>query len=290
MNTYNTYCQKLENDPLDEEDTENKFYSQKTFLGKEFIFNFFMEGGEPPIICYDNCQTCNETSKDENNQKCIDCKDNYYKIFDTNNCFKSDKEGYYLDNNTKFLMPCYENCLTCNNNGISTQMNCLSCKNNFKFYEKSKNCLNCEKYVNYLQTECINEIPEGYYIDDEYLGTLGKCYELCKTCEKGPNKTEDEIHMNCKECKFTNIDYKTEIEGNCPDSQKDDDKDNKENKGGTNILIWILVPSIIVIILIILVFFIIRRRKKEGAPNDYSKLDQKGQNISMEATSGLGFE
>ncbi len=184
-------------------------------------------------------------------------------------------------------MSCYENCLTCNNNGISTQMNCLSCKNNFKFYEKSKNCLNCEKYVNYLQTECINEIPEGYYIDDEYLGTLGKCYELCKTCEKGPNKTEDEIHMNCKECKFTNIDYKTEIEGNCPDSQKDDDK---ENKGGTNILIWILVPSIIVIILIILVFFIIRRRKKEGAPNDYSKLDQKGQNISMEATSGLGFE
>ena len=287
--TMNSYCQKLENYPLDEEDTEKNYYSQKTFLGKELIFNFFMEGEEPPIICYDNCQTCNETSKDENNQKCIDCKDNYYKIFETNNCFKSDKEGYYLDNETQFLMPCYENCLTCNNNGNSTQMNCLSCKNKFKFYEKSKNCLNCEKYVNYFQTECIDEIPEGYYIDDENLGTLGKCHELCKTCEKGSNEIDGQIHMNCKVCKFTNIDYKTKIEGNCPDNQKDKEN-NKDKKGGSNVFIWIFIPSIIIIIMVILIIFIIKKRKKESNKNDYSNFEKKGQNISMEETNGLGFE
>ena len=77
-------------------------------------------------------------------------------------------------------------------------MNCLSCKDNFKFYEKSTNCLNCEKYVNYLQTECISEVPEGYYIENENLGTLGKCHELCKTCEKGVAMIEGELHMNCK--------------------------------------------------------------------------------------------
>ena len=90
----------------------------------------------------------------------------------------------YLDDKTKTLMPCYENCLTCDIGGKSTEMNCLTCKNNFKFYKKTKNCLNCKKYVNYEQTGCIDEIPEGYYLEDSNLGTIGKCHELCKTCEK----------------------------------------------------------------------------------------------------------
>ena len=296
--TMNTFCQKLESYPLDQNDTEIKFYSPKTFLGKEFTFNFFMEGSEPEV-CYDNCKTCYKSSSDENDQQCIDCIDDFYKISETNNCFNKNKEGYYLDDETKTLMPCYQDCLTCSGKGESKQMNCISCKENFKFYQKSKNCLNCEKYVDFTQTGCINEIPEGYYVDDEYLGTLGKCHELCKTCEKGSDEVDGEIHMNCKVCKYSNVDYKTEIEGNCPDSQKDndeddddkdDDKDNdKDDKKGKNVFLWILYSSIIIIVIVIIGIIILKycRIKNSG---DYQKLEKKGQNISMEDTTGLGVE
>ena len=293
----NSYCQKLESYPLDQNDTESQFYNPKSFLGKAFSFNFYMEGREP---CYENCQTCDEPSKDENNQKCIDCMRNYYKIIDTNNCFSVPKDGYYLDKNTSFLMPCYENCLTCDIGGKSTEMNCLTCKNNFKFYKKSNNCLNCKKYVNYEQTGCIDEIPEGYYLEDSNLGIIGKCHELCKTCEKGPKNISDVEYMNCKECKFTNVDFITEIEGNCPDTQKDDEKkeeeeeeeeggDRKKDDSNSSTFIWIFIPIIIIVILVAAIFIrkYIIMRKEGNTKGDYSKM---GQNISMEETPSLGIE
>ena len=293
----NSYCQKLESYPLDQNDTESQFYNPKSFLGKAFSFNFYMEGREP---CYENCQTCDEPSKDENNQKCIDCMRNYYKIIDTNNCFSIPKEGYYLDKNTSLLMPCYENCLTCDIGGKSTEMNCLTCKNNFKFYKKTKNCLNCKKYVNYEQTGCIDEIPEGYYLEDSNLGIIGKCHELCKTCEKGPKNISDVEYMNCKECKFTNVDFITEIEGNCPDTQKDDEKkeeeeeeeeggDRKKDDSNSSTFIWIFIPIIIIVILVAAIFIrkYIIMRKEGNTKGDYSKM---GQNISMEETPSLGIE
>ena len=52
------------------------------------------------------------------------------------------------------------------------------------YYKKSTNCLDCPKYVDYSQSKWINEIPEGYFLDEEYLGTIEKCHKLCKTCEK----------------------------------------------------------------------------------------------------------
>jgi len=53
-------------------------------------------------------------------------------------------------------------------------MNCLSCENEFKYYNVSKNFLNCEKYVNIQQNECLDKIPEGYYLENKELGTLWK--------------------------------------------------------------------------------------------------------------------
>ena len=282
----NSLCQKLESYPLDQNDTESKFYIPKTYLGKQFSFNFYLEG-EEEVICYDNCETCSEPSTDKNDQKCIECKENFYKIYETNNCF--DKiDGYYLDKDKKVFMPCYEQCLTCDNSGNNAKMNCLSCKDNFKFYEKSTNCLNCEKYVNYLQTECSSEVPEGYYIENENLGTLGKCHELCKTCEKGVAMIEGELHMNCKVCKYTNSKFNTSIEGNCPDTQEEEEK--KEE--GASSYMWILYVSIVIVVVIvaiILIRLLCLSHKKNKNELNYNKMDNKGQNISMEDQIDLGI-
>ena len=237
----NSYCRKLETYPKNETDSERMSYNPKTILGKYFTFNFYIENGNG---CFPNCETCYQESEDENNQQCKECKEGYYKINGTNNCYSSIAKGYYLDKNNKLFNPCYKDCLSCNDFGNETKMNCLSCsEDKFNYYKKSSNCLKCPKYVDYLQTKCIDEIPDGYYLYDSKLGNIEKCYELCQTCEKGQTLENETLHMNCKTCKYIKNDYHSEIEGNCPDNQdekkeneiktdikKDEDKKEIENK------------------------------------------------------------
>ena len=140
-------------------------------------------------------------------------------------------------------------------------------------------------------------MPEGYIIEDENLGTIGKCNELCKTCEKGEETIEGKIHMNCKVCKFTNTSYVPEFEGNCPDAdeEKKDDEEGGGNKGeqneGGSSYMWILYSSIALVVIIVLII-LIRKYCLLQKSNDYSKMGDKNtdaKNISMENTAGLGI-
>ena len=97
-------------------------------------------------------------------------------------------------------------------------MNCLACSYPFKLYEKNKNCFNCDKYVNYEQTQCINDIPEGYYLKDKEKGIIDKCYKLCKTCSKNGIQIGSKFYMNCDTCLYKN-NSKVTIEGNCPENE-----------------------------------------------------------------------
>ena len=67
--------------------------------------------------------------------------------------------------------------------------------------------LECEKYFNYEQTECINEVPIGYYLNDSLKKTIDKCHPDCKTCNiKGTNN-----NSNCLTCPSSKYFYY----GNC---------------------------------------------------------------------------
>ena len=62
-------------------------------------------------------------------------------------------------------------------------MNCKSCIDPiYKFYPNNRNCLYCPKYVNYEQTECINEISDKFYLRDPLQGIIEKCPDLYMTC------------------------------------------------------------------------------------------------------------
>ena len=88
-------------------------------------------------------------------------------------------------------------------------MNCISCKEGYTLFD-STNCLKCDKYVNYVMTECIDEIPEGYYLKNKTAGTLGQCHNLCKTYKVEPIAWS----MNCIECKYNNAYYEPSYPGN----------------------------------------------------------------------------
>ena len=81
----------------------------------------------------------------------------------------------------------------------SNNFRCLSCNYNSILYEKTNACLTCvirNKYVNYYQNNCIDEIPDGYYLFDENDKRIDKCYITCKTC----NGLGNSIDHKCLEC------------------------------------------------------------------------------------------
>ena len=94
-------------------------------------------------------------------------------------------------------------------------------------FEESNNCLNCPRYVSYDLKECIDEIPEGYYVKNTELKTLGKCHELCKTCDEGPELWG----MHCTDCKYKSERFFPEYEGDCPTENYDEEVEEEEESG-----------------------------------------------------------
>ena len=283
-NTMNKFSEKLESYPTDNKVSDEEFYNPKIIMGKKVKYSFSI--GEKKI-CYERCEICKEFSENEDDQKCLECKAGYYFKEGSNNCYDKINEHYYFNEDTQEFCPCYSNCLTCNKKEKnSTYMNCLTCENDLNYYSKSTNCLKCNKYINYLQTECINEIPNGFFLLNEQLGIIEKCHDLCKTCNKKSEIIVETIHMNCLTCLYTNKNYKPKFEGDCPESEEQNNKNENNSKGGNKALIWIIVISIILIVSIL--GFILYRKykiKKLNLESDYKSI--KGKNVAMEEDIGI---
>ena len=264
--------------------SEKYFDEIKTLIGKEFKYNFSLSGKSEEKKCYKNCQTCIRPSEDINEQDCITCKEGFYFKDGTRNCYDEIAYQYYFDEGTKKFYPCYRDCYTCKTKEInSTYMNCLTCHNLYKFYQKTKNCLKCPKYVNYLQTGCVDEIPEGYYLSDEIFGIIEKCYHLCKTCKSGPETINGIVHMNCETCLYQS-NFKMLIDGNCPSEESkspDSNKDKNEKKNKSNNSFGIVISIIIVILVLVIsgVIIYIKCFKNKGViikrKTDYYNIGEK---------------
>ena len=78
--------------------------------------------------------------------------------------------------------------ILCNNENDMFEYNgiCYESCPNGTYFSLSNNYLCediiCENYYNYEHTECIDSIPEGYYLNDSIRKTIEKCDTKCKTC------------------------------------------------------------------------------------------------------------
>ena len=214
------YPEEIVSYPNNTNISEKDYYKPNLLIGKKIVYNFEIKKNQIPKQCYPSCSTCEDYSEDSNDQKCISCKEQFYFINGTQNCFNYVKDHYYFDEETKKYYPCYKDCLTCDKKETSIQnMNCLSCSKDFIFYKKSKNCLKCPNYVNYPQTQCISTVPEGYYVLNETLGLIEPCYHLCKKCSKGPLNDTINFYMNCEICLYENKSFIPSVPGDCPETQ-----------------------------------------------------------------------
>ena len=105
--------------------------------------------------------------------------------------------------NVKYNEICYDNCPSktrdMNNNNTCINFTCP--------YEG----LNSDYiYYNYNQSDCLNHIPIGYFLNDTNLSTIDKCHEDCESCDE---KETDSNHTNCITCKKGYI-----YLGNCYDN------------------------------------------------------------------------
>ena len=118
-------------------------------------------------------------------------------------CINKTIEGEYYDETSKSYKKCHKNCLTCAGAALDQyHMNCLTCdtKKGFEYFQSTTNCLNCKsdnKKVNYDQTECIDDVPDGSYVNDTDTNTIDYCHENCLLCLKAPTNDNN----NCLLCK-----------------------------------------------------------------------------------------
>ena len=202
-------------------DNQNGYYllENSTNCYKLPYAGYYLDDDYKIKKCYYMCKTCSsgpifQKNGEILNMNCDICN-NELGFFSINsnpkNCEFKEKIGEYYNKNDNKYYSCYNNCLTCydkektiSNNIV---MNCLSCNetNGFFLYTKNgNNCLNCKlqnQYVNYQQNKCINDIPNGYYLQNNVSNQIDICYSQCETCsEKGLSDND----MKCNSC-FNNF-------------------------------------------------------------------------------------
>ena len=119
-------------------------------------------------------------------------KDNYNYLFKSllNGFIKNCNDICFTDPNHKLIKEKYICIDECKNDNTYRYefnkicyINCpegthISSKNNYVCELE----LICENYYNYEHTECLNEIPEGYFLNDTDRRTIDKCDIKCKNC------------------------------------------------------------------------------------------------------------
>jgi len=155
-------------------DTSNVLDSSDMFLGVNNNLIYCADSSKISSIqtllsnynnnCSDICFTNQKSKAIFNKKKCIDnCyNDNDYKFEYNNECYESCPKGTHISN-----------------------LNNKLCEDD----------LNCFNYYNYNNTDCLETIPEGYYLIDSLLGTIGKCDDKCQSCNL--ESVQNDLCLSC---------------------------------------------------------------------------------------------
>ena len=111
------------------------------------------------IKCHDDCELCSSPSINDNEQKCISCK-NKGKLLYENNCIDNCLDGFYIYNG-KECQKCNEHCKTCTKGEENNNENCILCDLNSEY----KYLIDAEGFGK----NCVKECPNKTILKD------GKC-------------------------------------------------------------------------------------------------------------------
>ena len=100
-------------------------------------------------------------------------------------------------------------------------------ENTYLYSEKGFLCVKyCEKYnkfYNYNKTFCIDEIPEGFFLNETIKNTIDKCHPFCKACKTKYNDN----NTNCDLCQNDKFYHWGNCSSNCIYGYYEDESGNK---------------------------------------------------------------
>ena len=211
----------VKTDPPCSEYEENKCTCKQCFQG-----SYLDQNTKLCEYCDTNCKSCEETAS-----KCTDCEENYF--LEGNRCFEctecneteayscrcsSCKDGKYKENWQ--CKPCKKECKTCSEENV-----CQSCIDGYYFYffnckpcyelcqtcsagpenNKKQFCDTCKPNYVFLDGNCLEKCPEGYYEKGEkcelcnpLCKTSGENCNSCESCFEGYYLVKDEYR--CEKC------------------------------------------------------------------------------------------
>ena len=153
--------------------------------------------------CYSTCSEC-ESKGDSTDHKCTVCKDDYYLLENSQNCYEEQDlpSDHYktIDNNIKMFKKCGSKCKTCSTGSTSTNDNCDTCQDTLFFIEDE------------IIGNCYPPPGDGYYYDSQSK-MYKKCYSKCLTCsEYGESKC-----LSCKSQYYLMSPFDNTCYDQCPD-------------------------------------------------------------------------
>ena len=107
---------------------------------------------------------------------------NYSQINCSQLCEQSSQNKYYFQEENKCLNKCSDNKIYIFDYDNICYKSCPNGTYNISDSYSCKDILICEKFYNYNLTECLDEIPLGYYLNDSKSKTIDKCDIKCSNC------------------------------------------------------------------------------------------------------------
>ena len=187
--------------PIFNDNLNNSFIDCYNYLEGYYLYN------DSYYQCYETCKNCYSIGNIENHN-CIECISNFTFINNTENsknCYIKCPYYYYFDADGRYKCTSENKCPDDYNYLIINEDKCTNncSKELFHKYEYNNTCLEscpngthnlsynnyiceddliCDKYYNYNYTECIDEIPIGFYLNDSIRRTIDKCDIKCGNC------------------------------------------------------------------------------------------------------------
>ena len=175
---------------------------------------FFDQITKKYASCYKTCKSCTEVGLVED-QKCTKCYNDY--TLNGTNCYQICDYLYYFDEDKEYHCTINNECPTDFPKKIKEKNKCISNCSDDNYYKLEYNniCYNecpkgtrieedpnlcegyliCEKLYNYDHTECLEEIPDGFFVNDTAAKTVDKCNNKCKQCSADSN--ENNLCISC---------------------------------------------------------------------------------------------
>ena len=98
----NEYADEIIICPNSSKIDEKSYYEPQTLIGRKFEYFFELINKEEEQ-CYPSCLTCYTKTIDDNNHQCEVCKEGYFFVEFTRNCYKEIDKYYYFDEEKKSI-------------------------------------------------------------------------------------------------------------------------------------------------------------------------------------------